>query len=116
MDEENITPSDYALYVRGIPVDVSEDEIKTSFESQWESDKIEVHSVDRIYDCGEIISKERKLMDLKIREALLTLKRADLLQEADHLTQKDPIVYERYWIFWSRPIDLRILQREINSL
>lgn len=55
--------------------------MKTAFEKEWEADRLEVHSVERIYDCGELLTKERKLLQLKTKEAFVNLSKASLLQD-----------------------------------
>ena len=77
--------------------------------------------VNRIYDCGELISKQRKLLELQIKDSVVKLtkenKLGDLKEKDPHYekNEQDLVVYDRVCLCCKRAVDERKLEAEIEE-
>ena len=65
-DDENTTPSDFTLFVKGLPHDYKASELKIFFEQKGlNNQKIEVACISQVYNIEYYVQQVRKLEKLK---------------------------------------------------
>lgn len=87
IDEKNLTPPDFTLYVMNLPVDKTEEEVKQWFQQYDENLKIDVEKVNYCYNIREMIKicrevdKWQKMRNYVIHYRKLKCKENDVTEE-----------------------------------
>jgi hypothetical protein len=63
LDENNVTPWDFALLARNLPKDLTRQELKEKFEHQFKHDNVKVQHINYCFDIQEMLQLTK---DLKI--------------------------------------------------
>lgn len=77
--------------------------------------------VNRIYDCGELISKQRKLLELQTKDSVVKLTKENKLDDLKEKNpqyeknEKDLVVYDRVCLCCKRAVNEHKLEAEIEE-
>ena len=81
IDENTTTPSDYAVYLRNIPLNQDQKEVKQWCQNEWGQDGLEISHINMIYDVGDLVNAQRQLHSWRTKESLWQVQRENNRQD-----------------------------------
>lgn len=64
LDKDEISPSDFAILVRGLPADCTKEQLTEQFETQYSAQGAKVAYVNLCYDITQMVEFNKNLQDL----------------------------------------------------
>ena len=121
LDNTELTPSDFSLVVRNIPLDITKEKLISLIEERFSRSKVKVVYVNYCYNIEDIVKLNSQITELvkkkgfyrlhlKKEMAIKSLKKNDIIQNPSLI---DPPIYREMLIF-KKKLSLKEIEEEIK--